>query len=448
MAKIDLDFFEKVIFQQCLLTDGEYLAACVEYLDKGLFKNRDIAAIIDLIKIFYLENNTIPSLTELKTKLTTTQLRTNFVDAVGELRSLDKNYNQGELIRNTEYFLKQRNYYNLLENSVNYFADKKELSTDDFNREIERINTISLIDNLGIDYFGDTEKLIEYFQQKDTFISTGYRGLDDAFGGGFFKEGKAFYCIGGETNVGKSIFLANLAVNSIIQNYNTVIFTLEMSELRYAKRISSILTGIALASLGDKIGDYREFITEFKNQHFSKLQIKEFPTRSVSAKNLYAYCQALKRKKSFEPHMMVFDYHTLLKPSVTQPSKHAELQYVTQESRGLTYLLGCPAVSVAQLNRGSHRVSSPGLDNISGSWDMMSDVDGHANIWQTDEDREMNRICYSGKKSRDGAKGHTGSLHIDYNTLRLTEDDYTPLDESEMPENNITEYIDFGALGS
>ena len=231
MSKIDLDFFEKVIFQQCVAKNGEYLASCVEYLDKSIFKNKDIAAIMDIIKSFYLENNSAPNITEIKARLTSTQLKNNFRDAVMELKTLDKDHSPVELTKNTEYFLKQRNYYNLLESSVNYFADKKELNTDDFHKEIDKINTISLIDNLGLDYFGDTDRVVEYLQQEDTFISTGYRGLDDAFGGGFFKEGKALYCIGGETNVGKSILLGNIATNVILQNHNVIIFTLEMSEM-------------------------------------------------------------------------------------------------------------------------------------------------------------------------------------------------------------------------
>lgn len=441
MSKIDLDFFEKIIFQQCMSKNTEYLAACVEHIDKSLFKNKDIASIMDIIKTFYLENNSVPTATEIKARLTSTQLKNNFRDSVESLRSLDTEHNPVELTKNTEYFLKQRNYYNLLESSVTYFADKKELNSDDFNKEIDRINTISLIDNLGLDYFGDTERVVQYLLQEDTFISTGYRGLDDAFGGGLFKEGRAFYCIGGETNVGKSIFLGNIACNVALQNKNVVIFTLEMSEMRYAKRISAMLTGIALAQLKEKITNYREYIEDFKSQYMSKLLIKEFPAKSVSAKNLYAFSQSAKRKINFDPDLLVFDYHTLLKPSVTQPSKHAELQYITQECRGLTYLLNCPGITVSQLNRGSHKAVSPGLDSTASSWDQLSDFDSVANIWQTDIDREANLIRYSGKKVRDGAKGNEGALTINYDTLRLTEE--SSLDEASMPENDITRHINF-----
>lgn len=444
MAKIDLDYFEKIIFQQCLRKNGEYLAACIEYLSKDIFKNKDIAAMVELFKGFYLQSDTIPSLTEIRALLTTTQLKNNFKRALEEIKDLDKVYNETELVKNTEYFLKQRNYYNLIEESVSTFSEKSEVDSDEFQKQIEKINAISLINNLGLDYFNETQRIVDYLKQRDTFISTGYRGLDDAFGGGMHKEGKAFYCLGGETNVGKSIFLGNIATNAILENHNVLIFTLEMSEMRYAKRISSMLTGIALANLPEKTDNYAEYIEDFKSQHASKFIIKEFPTKSVSAKNLYAFCQTLKRKKGFEPNLLIFDYHALLKPSVTQQSKHGELQYITQESRGMTYLLGCPGLSVAQLNRGSHKAVSPGLDNTSGSWDQISDLDGMANLWQTDEDREANIIRYAGKKARDGAKGIEGALTINYDTLRLSENgfDSTP----DLPENNLNQHLDFSSL--
>ena len=205
-----------------------------------------------------------------------------------------------------------------------------------------------------------------------------------------------------------------------------------MSEMRYAKRISAILTGIALANLPNNIDNFKDYINTFVRDHTARLIIKEFPTKSVSAKTLLAHAGLMKKRKSFTPHFIAFDYHGLLKPSITQPSKHTEMQFITQECRGLTYLLGAPGCSVAQLNRGSHKQEAPGLNAVSGSWDMISDEDWHANIWQTDIDREMNIIRYIGEKARDGAKGLSGFCNIDYDTLKLSEPDQGNTSQTEI----------------
>jgi len=87
------------------------------------------------------------------------------------------------------------------------------------------------------------------------------------------------------------------------------------------------------------------------------------------------------------------------------------------------------------------------LDTLSGSWDQLADFDGHVNIWQTDEDREANIIRFGGKKVRDGAKGAEGFLTIDYDTLRLSEDDDGISTNQTISENlNLTEILDFENL--
>ena len=85
-----------------------------------------------------------------------------------------------------------------------------------------------------------------------------------------------------------------------------------------------------------------------------------------------------------------------------------------------------------ELNRGSHKQEAPGLNAVSGSWDMISDEDWHANIWQTDIDREMNIIRYIGEKARDGAKGLSGFCNIDYDTLKLSEPDQGNTSQTEI----------------
>lgn len=421
MIKIDLDYFEKVIFLNSLKKDSPFLASCIDFLEGDLFKDKNIGAVISEIIDFYRTNNTIPSNTELRVRIVGNDQKDKLENAVKAIRGLDADFSEDELIRNTEHYIKQRKLELLLEKVIDERAKEKQVDMDEYQRENEKIHSISLIDNLGLDYFGDSSRIFDYLQTDQKVFSTGYLGFDEAIGGGFFEEGKQFGVIGGETNVGKSIVLANIICNALLQDKNVLLYTLEMSEMRYAKRISSILTGIALNQLDQRIDNLKEYIADFIEKYKSRLIIKEFPTKGASAKTLLAHAGLLRRRKAFEPGLIAFDYHALLRPSVVQAAKHAEIQYITQECRGLTYLLGAPGVSVAQLNRDSHKKESPGLNSIAGSWDSIADEDFHANIWQTDEDREASIIRYNGVKSRDGNKGVNGFWSIDYDTLRLTE---------------------------
>ena len=440
MIKIDLDFFEKVIFVNCLKKDSPYLASCIDFLDGDLFKDKNIGAVVREIITFYQENNAVPSNTELRIRIVGTNQKEKLENAVKAIRGLDAEYAEEELIRNTEHFIKQRKLELLLEKVIDERAKDKQVDMDEYQRENEKIQSISLIDNLGLDYFGEFNRVTDYLQTDQKIFSSGYIGFDKAIGGGFFEEGKQFGVIGGETNVGKSIVLANIICNVLLQNKNVLLYTLEMSEMRYAKRLSSILTGIALSLLESEINNLKEYIDDFVNQYKSRLIIKEFPTKGASAKTLLAHSGLLKRRKSFEPNLIAFDYHALLRPSVQQQAKHSEMQYITQECRGLTYLVGAPGISVAQLNRTSHKSESPGLNTIAGSWDSIADEDFHANIWQTDEDREASFLRYIGAKARDGEKGISGFWNVDYDTLRLHEH-IDPSDEIANLDRSVSQVI-------
>jgi replicative DNA helicase len=371
---------------------------------------------------------------------------------ISDIKKLDKEYNEAELIANTEFFIKQRKYALLLDKIIDEKLEHKEYNLDDAQKESDKIHSICLIDNLGLDFFEDIHEVTDYLQKKDNILSTGYKGLDEAFGGGLQAEGKALYNIGGETNVGKSIFLANIVVNVLMQNKNVVIISPEMSEMRYAKRISGMLTGIAIKTLGENIPNFEEQIADFKRKYTSRLIIKEVPTKGVSAKNVLGYLLKLQSSKEFTPNLICIDGHALLKPSTNQGTTHGNIQYITQECRGISYVFPAPVLTVSQLNRTAHKANNPGLDTTSGSWDSISDFDGHVNIWQTDEDREANVIRYGGKKARDGAKGAEGFLNINYDTLRLTEqedvDDFISKLGSTPDNASLESILDFDNIGS
>jgi replicative DNA helicase len=241
--------------------------------------------------------------------------------------------------------------------------------------------------------------------------------------------------------------VANIVTNVIKQGFDSVIITLEMSEKRYAKRISGILTGIALSQLDEKIENYKEYIQDFISDNKSRLIIKEFAAKSVTAGNIKAFIQRLERKKNFDPRLIALDYHTLCKTTRTNIPKHDEFQYLTQEARGLSYVFEAPLITPAQLNRDGHRSNGADLDNMAGSYAMQSDFDNVTVMSQSDEDREQNRILVRGKKARDGAINGGGYLKVDYDTLRFYEEGVEIKEKIKQLENmgadlDFTEFLD------
>ena len=61
------------------------------------------------------------------------------------------------------------------------------------------------------------------------------------------------YIFAGPTNVGKSIFLSNVATNAAEAGNKVLVVSLEMSEMIYSKRITSKLTSLPINRLQDHV---------------------------------------------------------------------------------------------------------------------------------------------------------------------------------------------------
>ena len=109
--------------------------------------------------------------------------------------------------------------------------------------KFEKCCGINLSVDLGLDLILDHEKLIDNLQIEEPTISSGWGWVDDKLDGGFLENGRAIYVFAGETNVGKSVFLGNIAVNMAKQGKTVLVVSLEMSEFMYARRLAGNLTG-------------------------------------------------------------------------------------------------------------------------------------------------------------------------------------------------------------
>ena len=110
---LDSEFYETVIAYN-MLTDEPYLASIIDHLDKKFFENKNIANIVELITTFYQKRSSAPTLTEIKSYLTTDELKNNFRATVALFDQFDKKFDKSELYENTEKFLKEKAVYHTL----------------------------------------------------------------------------------------------------------------------------------------------------------------------------------------------------------------------------------------------------------------------------------------------------------------------------------------------
>jgi hypothetical protein len=420
----DLLFFEKYILFACLRKgDIDFHSTCVEHLHPELFRNPIIAKVMRVIQGFYLEHDRIPNLQEIRVSITDKDDLKKFKTVLDEIKEFDKELDSKWLVLQTEIFVRQRMALNLIESSVEKYSKDAVLDEGTLISGIDKITELSFADNVGHIFFDQEcmDNFIAFLNQKDAFISTGYKELDEDMKGGFFKEGKALYTFCGPTNIGKSIVLANIAANTIRQNLKVLLISFEMSQLRYAKRIASILTSINSDDLATTENLSENLFSVQRQNDNAQLIVKEFPPGIMTPRTIAGFIRKLKKKMNFSPDMVIMDYHTLMQPTQRQESSHKSLQKVTQETRALSYAFPCPIISVIQMNREGGEGGSKSVSKVSGSWDMMADIDTNINIWQEPGDREAGVLRYMVTKGRDGDKGIERIWQINYKNMQLTE---------------------------
>jgi replicative DNA helicase len=421
MAKLDLDYFETVIAYKSLV-DDTYLASIVDYVKPLYFKNKDIKAIFAIISDFYEKRNTKPTITEIKSYLTTDELKASLKNVVNLFANIDKNLNADELAANTEIFLKEKAVYYTMMDVVDDI-NKNEVDTSKILDKFEKACSITLATETGLDLFADVDRVIDDLNSADRYIPSKWKWLDDKIGGGFLESGRALYLFAGETNIGKSIFLGNIAINIAKQGKTVLLVSLEMPELVYAKRLCSSVSKIPLGQLKVESENLKSQITEYCIENpDSKIIIKEFPPATITCNHLKAFIRKL-TQKGIKIDAIVLDYVNLLN-STMGDSSYERIKICTEQLRALTYEFNCPIISATQLNRDGYEISEPGLKTISESIGLAMTGDVILSIWQEDTDKELGVIKMGFMKNRFGPNFGFCPMRIDYTTLTITEDEH------------------------
>lgn len=418
--KLNLDEFENVLIYKSL-TDEKYLTNVIDFIKPEYFKDKNIKVIFNIIKSFYIKRNTIPTITELKTFINSDDVKETFKIVLRNISNIDKNLNEDELIESTERYIKERAIYNtMLEVAEDVSSGK--IDTGFILDKFEKSCNINLKTDIGLDLFNNFDIVVQDLNTDQPTIPSRWKWLDEKIDGGFMQNGRALYVFAGETNVGKSIFLGNIASNMASQGKTVLIITLEMSELVYAKRLSSNITKIPMRSLRDESLTLKQQIEEIsKKSPDSRILIKEFPPSTITCLQIQSFIKSI-TSKGIKIDAIVVDYVNLIKSTIGNNS-YERVKYATEQLRALTYMFSCPIITATQLNRSGYNVNNPGLDTIGESMGLAATADVIIGIYQDEEDKELGIVKMNMMKNRFGAKFGTTSMKIDYATLTVSEDD-------------------------
>jgi replicative DNA helicase len=421
VGKLDLDYFENILIYKSL-TDSGYLASIADFVKPEYFKDKAIASIFNIIKEFTEKRNKLPTTTEIKSYLVSNEQKESFKVLVKSFNEIDKTLDKEELYDNTERFLKEKAVYHTMLN-VAEDVSSGEVDTSVVLDKFEKSCNINLVTDLGLELYSDVDKLIDDLNSVERYVPSKWEWLDNNLGGGFLEAGKALYVFAGETNIGKSIFLGNIASNMAKDGKNVLLVTLEMSELLYARRLCSNVTKIPMKELADNTPSIKQAM---KDQG-GKIFIKEFPPATITANQLKAFIKKFE-EQGIKIDAIVLDYLNLMHSTLGNNS-YERIKHVTEQVRAMSYLFNCPIISATQLNRAGFDTDNPDLATISESIGLAATADAIISIFQNEEDRGIGIIRLGMMKNRYGPRGITQAMRIDYSTLTIEQADDIEIDE-------------------
>ena len=379
-----------------------------------------------ILKEFFLKYKKLPTddqlLEEVRGVMASNELFGDYKEELSEINKLDvKSIDNGDYYLDlVEEFAKQQSLKDAILKSVDHL-DKKRFSA--IEEDIRAALTVCRNVDLGTDYFSDVRS--RWNRLKDSSVNAKFRTpfetINEALEGGLATKEMAM--VVAPPGVGKSLFLANQAVRSVLDGYNVVYLSLEMSEDRVAQRLDSIFTRIRQKQLAGRVNDVEERLTTIQDkagQTVGKLVIKEFPAKRLTVSGIRAYLNQLKNHQDIEPDVLIIDYLELL-GSDSSVAEYQAQERTAQELRGLATEHKLLVWTATQTNREGKKVSIITDAELADSYGKIRVCDLVFSINQNEQEFDNGQARLYLMKSRNGRARFIVPLKVDYTRLVVSQ---------------------------
>ncbi len=413
--KIKLGNLEYLILNYSV-RDRPFWLKVFEQIKPEFFEKKENAKIFKFFKKYFTDYNQLPDI-----QIAETELRDSDPELLADIYSEPLEDTRGYIYDKTLGFIKQYMMREALLKSISL------LEKDDFETiegEIKKVIKFNLDTSLGVNLADVDERYDKIKKLETEKIPTGFPQLDAILHGGWGQ--KELYACAAPPGIGKSIFLANWAVWAVKQNYNALVYTLEISEERLSMRHDSILTKIPSDELAFDIGKVKEKYKMFAKTSKANLWVKEFPTKGATINSLKAHYEQLYTFEDFKPDVIFIDYAGLMKPSFRTGDGYDDLKTIYEDLRGWAVEISIPIITAAQTNRksldekgGTKEIITQA--QVSESLGIAQTLDMFMTITQSRVEKEEGLINLYVDKHRHGESSKQMKYSIDYRNFILEE---------------------------
>lgn len=407
--------FEKLLFKE-VSSNPATMSMLVDKLSPNVFTNEVLKAAYAIYLKWWNRWEHLPNKEELKLIAKDESIAKTIVEAHTLVKNVDVSSFEAEyqdtFFHFCEVYIRKRLSILVLNQVITDFQNNR-LDADKAVERFGEVASLKLIQDLGFDIYEDVDKFIDQTKDEGGRIPTGFTDIDIKIGGGIPSKGKFLGVVSAPTNMGKSIFLGNLAVNAAKQGKNVLVVTLEMSETVYASRIYSALYGMKINELPFNLDELKQRV---ENQRYGDVLIKEFPPGTLTVDELSGYIEsAIKGGKKFD--LVCVDYLTLLAAPGSDNTNEAG-KTISRKLRALSYKFECPFFTAAQINRDGFGLT-PDMKYMAESIAICSESDLILSLYRQEEDVELSFMRVYFLKSRLGEKDVSSKLYFNTACLRF-----------------------------
>lgn len=241
------------------------------------------------------------------------------------------------------------------------------------------------------------------------------------------------------TGKGKSWFLIHCGKKALIQGWNVLHLSLEMSlealEFRYGQSLFGLAKdydpgrmrttlqqldfGKAVASPNYVASDpasMNKFLDRVVAQQdmLKRLRYERFPTQSLTVPALVAYLDTLEMQDGFVPDMVIIDYAKLMK--LDKNNTRISLGLTVEELRGLSQERNFALVTAAQTNKEGAKTNSVDATHIGEDWSQVQTSDVVLSYTSTDTESLHKLARIGAVKVRNCEDNFEILITQDYNT--------------------------------
>ena len=415
------------LFIQFLISDHDLFARCQNIVNADAF-SRKFRPTVDLLISHSKDYNSMPNLEQI-----------NAVGGIGfeEIQNITPEH-QTWFMDEFETFCRHKAMETAIIESTD-LLEKQDYGTVE--QKIRGAMEVSLVKDLGLDYFENPKERLEWIKKQSGAVSTGWKGIDQKLYGGL-NRGEITIFAGG-SGAGKSLFLQNFGVNWSLAGLNVVYVSLELSEQLISMRLDGMVSEYAAKDIMKNIDDV-DLKVRMKGKKAGKFRVK-YMSSGITTNDLRAFLREYEIQSGVKVDCLLVDYLDLMMPisgKISAENTFIKDKFVSEELRNLAQERELLMVTASQLNRSAVEEIEFDHHHIAGGISKIQTADNVVGIFTSNAMRERGRYQIQFMKTRSSSGvGSKVDLKFNPDTLRIEDLDEGDEETLTMTTNSLVDQL-------